>query len=557
MKLKSSIESFYTKEKGTPNLPFLRQPFGDKWEVYTWAEAGVIVRKLAEALQSMGLREKAHIGLVSKNCREWVIADLAITMAGYVSVPFFATLTGDQIEEVLKLGDVDLLITGKIDEGVWEDMQKGIPADMPMIAGPHYEGHGVNKKGHQWNDLLAKFDGLKGYPAPNIDDLWTIIFTSGTTGTPKGVMLKHSSQAELLESTKEANALKFDMSGNNSFFSFLPLNHIAERIVVEGSCLTYGGVMSFAESIETFGANLAATKPTLFFAVPRIWTKFQMTILGKLPQKKLDLLLKIPIVSGIIKNKLQTALGLKGSRMNISGAAAISQSLKDWFMKIGVPISEGYGMTENAAACTFLDAYDRKVGSVGKPQAGVELKIMPETNEVAMRAGYVMTGYYKSDEKTKEVIKDGWLLTGDQGRIDEDGYLYLTGRVKDAFKTAKGEYVVPSPIEFKFEKNQDIDQLCLVGLGLVQPLLIVVPSEVGTAKSKQELKASLLKSLEEANSDLANYERISTIVIAKEAFTVENNMLTPTLKVKRPQVNQRYTDLLESWEKHPDKVVFE
>ena len=557
MKLKSSIELFCEREKNTPNAPFLRQPFGDRWEVYTWGEAGQMVRKFAAALQSMGLKENAHVGLVSKNCREWIIADLAISMAGYVSVPFFATLTGDQINQVLDLGDVDLLITGKIEKPVWADMKNGISKDMPVISMFTYNNHATIEGATDWQALMDKHEPMQDVKFPGVQDLWTIIFTSGTTGTPKGVMLTHASQAELLESTKEENILKFDMNGNNRFMSFLPLNHIAERVVIEGACLSYGGVLSFAESLDTFAANLSSTQPTIFFAVPRIWKKFQLGVLKNMPQKKLNLFLRIPILKNIVKKKIQGALGLSESRMNISGAAAISQDLKDWFMAIGIPVSEGYGMTENAAACTFLDAYDNKPGSVGKGQPGVELKIVEDTGEVCMRAAYVMEGYYKSPEKTAEVIQDGWLHTGDQGRIDEDGYLYLTGRVKDTFKTAKGKYIVPSPIEFKFSGNQDIEQLCLVGLGMPQPLLIIVPSEIGMAKSQDELKASLEASLSEANGKLASYKKISTVIVAKNAFSVENGMLTPTLKVKRPQVNNRYLSLLEGWHDLPEKVVFE
>ncbi len=557
MALKSSVELFCEREKDTPNAPFLRQPFGDKWEVYTWGETGQMARKLAAGLKGMGLKENAHVGLVSKNCREWIIADLAIAMAGYVSVPFFATLTGKQINQVLDLGDVDMLIIGKIDTPVWDDMKTGIPADMPCVKMYQYDGQAKIDRGTDWMELINNNEPLTDLVYPDIESLWTIIFTSGTTGTPKGVMLKHSAQAELLEAVKDVNLLKFDLNGNNRFMSFLPLNHIAERVVIEGACLSYGGVMSFAETLDSFAKNLSETQPTIFFAVPRIWKKFQLGILSKMPQSRLNLLLKIPIINGIIKGKLQDALGLKASRMNISGAAAISQELKDWFMKIGIPISEGYGMTENCAACTFLDAHDDKPGSVGKPQPGVELKIVEDSGEVCMRASYVMKGYYKSPDKTAEVIKDGWLHTGDQGRIDEDGYLYLTGRVKDTFKTAKGKYVVPSPIEFKFANNKDIEQLCLVGLGMPQPMLIVVPSEIGLAKDKAELQASLEESLAAANKDLASYKKISTIVIAKDAFSVENGLLTPTLKVKRPQVNNRYLQLLEGWHNAPAKIVFE
>lgn len=553
--LKTMVEQFYEREQQNPNKAFLRQPFGDKWEVYTYGEVGQMARKLAAGLKSLGLPPKSHVGLVSKNCREWIIADLAIMMAEYVSVPFFPTLTGKQISEVLEIGDVKALFVGKLE--VWDDMKTGVPADMPLIHFPHYPGNSKINRGEDWNAFMNRFEPLEGTPSAHIDDLWTIIFTSGTTGTPKGVMLKYSAPAELMESTKNRNVLKLDFGGNNEFFSYLPLNHIAERAIVEGGCMAFGGQISFSESLATFAKNLQESKPTTFFAVPRIWTKFHLSILSKMPQKKLDLFMKIPILSGIIKKKLKAGLGLTNARVCVSGAAPIPQTLKDWYAKIGIPISEGYGMTENCAACTFLTAEEDKPGSVGKPQDGSVVKIDPDTEEVLMKAPWLMTGYYKSPAKSAETLEGGWLHTGDQGRLDSGGYLYLTGRVKDTFKTAKGEFIVPAPIEWGFENNSDIEQLCLLGLGLPQPVLLIVPSEIGAAKPKKELKESLESTLKEVNKDLENYQRVSTVIVVNDAFSVENGLLTPTLKVKRTKMNQRYRDLLVGWHEHKECVVFE
>jgi len=549
------IQYFYKQETARGNKPFLHQPFGDRWETYTWYEVGQMARKMAAHLHTKGLKPKSHIGLVSKNCREWIIADLAIMMAGHVSVPFFPTLTGGQIEEVLRLGDVDLLFVGKTE--VWDDMGKGVPQDMPVIRFPHYEGNSKIERGEDWDEILKTTEPLQGFPSQNMDDLWTIVFTSGTTGTPKGVMLNYLTPFSLLEETKDYNALELSDTGDNRFFSFLPLNHIAERSIVENAVITYGGEIFFTENLARFGQNLAHAKPTVFFAVPRIWTKFMLTILEKMPQKKMDTMLKIPFISSMVKKKIISGLGLQNSRCNVSGAAPIPQSTKDWFRKLGIPIAEGYGMTENCAACTFMKVDEEKPGSVGKPQGGVELKIDPETQEILMKGSFVMEGYYKSPEKTAETLQDGWLHTGDQGRIDEDGYLFITGRVKDTFKTSKGKFIVPAKIEEKFSENSDIEQMCLLGLGVPQPVLTVVPSEIGLAKSKEELSASLCATLDAANKDLPNYQRVSTIVVAKEAFSVEGGTLTPTLKVKRSKVNEKYRERLLADCECADKVVFE
>ncbi len=549
------IDHFYEKEQNFSHVPFLRQPFGDQWEVYTWGQVGQMARKLATGLQSLGLAPKSHIGLVSKNCREWVIADLAILMAGYVSVPFYATLSGDQLAEVIKLGDVKALFVGKME--VWEDMKTGVPEGMPMIAFPHYEGNSEITEARQWNEFMENFEPLAGNPAPDIDDIWTIVFTSGTTGTPKGVVLTFRTLYEAGSIIETYNPLHVSQEGDNHFFSFLPLNHIAERVIVENGVIAYGGQISFTESLAMFAKNLSEAQPTVFFAVPRIWTKLQLGILSKMSQAKLNLLLSIPIISGIIKKKIKEGLGFSACRAFVSGAAPITESLKNWFRKLDIPISEGYGMTENCAICTFLTAEEDKPGSVGKPQPGVRLKIDGDTGEVLMKAPYNMREYYKSPKKTAEVLKDGWLHTGDQGRIDEEGYLFLTGRVKDTFKTAKGKYIIPAPIEWRFEDNNDIEQICLLGLGLPQPMALIVPSELGLAKSEDELKTSLGDTLKKVNMDLPNYRKVSTIVIVKEAFSIENGLLTPTLKIKRNVMNKRYQDYLMSWHEHESEVVFE
>ncbi len=547
---------FYKWEKNTPNAPFLRQPFGDTWETWTWAEVGQMARKMASGLKALGLPPKSHIGLVSKNCREWIVADVAIMMAGYVSVPFFATLTGKQIAQVLKLGDVKALFVGKME--VWDDMKTGVPKDMPIIAFPHYKGNSKITEGQQWDDLMEKHDPIDKVADLMLDDTWTIIFTSGTTGTPKGVVLDYRILNNARIPTETNNPLKVDMNGNNRFFSYLPLNHIAERAVVESGVMCYGGTVSFSESLATFAKNLADTKPTIFFGVPRIYTKLQQGILSKMPQAKLDKLLRIPIISGIVKKKIRGGLGFNDTKAWVSGAAPLPEPTRLWYKKLGIHITNGYGMTENCAICTVLDGKIDKPGSVGRAQAGVQLKIEEGSDEILMKGAYVMRGYYKNPEKTAEVVDaDGWLHTGDQGRIDEEGYLYITGRVKDTFKTAKGKYIIPSPIEEQFSSNTHIEQLCLMGLGCVQPSLLVNLSESSAALPREEVAAELVETLKAANANLPSYQKVSKIVVTKETWTVDNDLITPTLKVKRSKMDARYLNALLEWETQKDKVIFE
>lgn len=508
---------------------------------------------MANYLLQQGFEPGTKIGLVSSNCREWIIADLAIMMAKMVSVPLFPTLSGEQIAEVIELGDVELLFVGKT--MVWDDMKTGIRSDLKVVKFPHYKGNDQIDVGDDWNDILNRTEPLQGNPSAGMDDLWTIIFTSGTTGTPKGVMHDYNNVWECIDLNAKHNPCNVDLDGNNRFLSYLPLNHIAERCY-EMIGIALGAEVFFVESIERFPENLKDAKPNNFFAVPRIWTKFMQAILMQLPQKRLNLLLKTPVVNNLIKKKIATGLGLQNSVNNMSGAAPIPQATKDWYTSIGIPITEVYGMTENFGSCTFLGT-EPKAKSVGKPNARAEIKIDPESGEILMRAPWVMKGYYKSPKMTEETIVDGWLHTGDQGELDDDGYLYITGRVKDTFKTSKGEFIVPSALEDHFSSSDYIETMCLLGLGVSQPVLIVSLSEAGTSKSQSDISQSLEQTLKEVNQRLRNYEHVSAIVVARKPFSVEDGTLTPTLKVKRTKVHEVYRDRLDDYCSDEASVIFE
>ena len=547
---------FYKWEKELKDKPFLRQPFGDKWEVYTWGEVGQMARKLASGLKSLGLKERAHIGLISKNCREWIIADLAIMIAGYVSVPFFPSLKGKELAYVMDFGDVDALFVGKIE--TWDEIKNDLPKEMPLISFPTYKGFSNITKGHQWFDFINKFEPLMEPNVPKLSDLWTIIFTSGTTGNPKGVMLSYLANDMTKVITEDSNPLKINFSGDNDFISFLPLNHIAERVVVEHTCFRFGGTISFVESLETFSKNLQDVQPHVFFAAPRVWTKFQLGILSKFSQKKLDTFLKIPIISGIIKGKLKKALGLSRARATVSGAAPMQVTQIEWFRKIEVYITNGYGMTENCAICTQVDGRDfGKMASVGKPQSRVEVKIDNSNGEILMRGPFLMDGYYKRKELTDETLRGGWLHTGDKGFIDEDNYLHITGRVVDSFKTSKGKYIEPLTLEYYFGDMKELEEVCVAGLGMSQPLCLTQLSDIGREMSKEDLTNMLTEKFNEINSCLENYKKMSTLIIVKDKWTEENNAIGPTLKIKRGTIDKMYSSNYESWEEDKRNVIWE
>ncbi|MGB1121488.1 MAG: AMP-binding protein, partial [Saprospiraceae bacterium] len=458
---KTLLDYFYEFEKRKANEVYLRQPINGNWKTYTWAEVGNQVRRMATALKAMNLPPKTHIGILSKNCAHWIMADLAIMMSGNVSVPFYATLTAENLKEVSELSHIKVMFVGKLE--TWEQQQTGVSSEVKCISFPHLPGNSKITGYPTWDELIAQHEPMTTEYYPALDELFTIKYTSGTTGTPKGVMLTYGSIAQLLETERQTNMLKLFEGDEHRYFSYLPLNHIAERNIVEAASLATGGSISFVESQETFIQNLQETQPNIFLAVPRIWTKLHLGLLTKMPQSRLNLLLKIPIINNVIRKKIKTGLGLDQAKILLTGAAPMPIHLLNWYKKLDITIQEVYGMTENCAGCTLMPADGIKPGTVGKPLGNVQIRIDEETGEVQMKAPWNMIGYYDAEEKTKEVLRDGWVHTGDQGEITKDGYLKLTGRVKDTFKTTKGEYIVPAPIEWKFAKNEYIEQICIVG----------------------------------------------------------------------------------------------
>ena len=548
---------FYEGEKKNKDKPLLRQPFGDKWEEYTWGEVGVMARKLATGLKSLQLRENSHIGIYSKNCREWVISDLAIVMAGYISVPFFPSLNGDELSHLLDFGDVDALFIGKIE--TWDKIKDILPEKLPIIKYPQYDGCSIVSKGVEWDEFINSHKPIEDPHKPNLSELWTIIFTSGTTGNSKGVMLKYRSIDGIKSVLSEPdNPLGIRHDGNNNFVSYLPLNHIFERVVVEWVCFTYGGSISFVESIDTFGKNLKEIQPHVFAGAPRVWTKLQLGILSKFPQKRLDFLLSIPLLSSILKKLIRKGLGFSRIRQTVSGAAPIQVSLIEWFRKIGIYITNGYGMTENCVICTAVDGQNiEKTGSVGITHKGIDLKIDEETGEILTKGPVIMSGYYKNKDMSDRTLRNGWLHTGDKGYLDSDGYLYITGRVTDSFKTSKGKFIEPVVLEELLGDINEIEESCVVGRGIAQPLCLIQLSDIGKSISRDKLSNILLERMNSINAKLMNYQKLSTFIIVKDEWTQENGIIGPTQKLKRGEIEDVYSKKYLKWHESDEKIIFE
>ncbi len=540
------LEAFFYWERTDSERIFLRQPINGAYKDYTYGTAGLEARKIASALSAYSLPAKSQIALLSKNCAHWFIADLAIMMAGHISVPIYPTLNADSIKEILTLSHARAILIGKLDD--FGSQKAGIP-DIPTISIGLY---GQNS-GDVWENLLEQYQPLEKCHEQHPDDLTTIIYTSGTTGIPKGVM--HSA-GNFMTSARALIDL-VTLPEHPRLFSYLPLSHIAERAGVEMRGITMGAQIYFAESLDTFARDLEATQPHSFGAVPRIMTKFQEKILENLPQKRLNLLLKVPLLNKLIKNKLQQKLGLKEAQIIVSGAAPMASSLIRWYHRIGIEINQMYGMTEDCIIShTNLPGAD-KIGTVGRTLPNVQTKLSPE-GEICIKNDCLMLGYFEAPEVTKKVFTDdGFLKTGDIGEYDHDGYLTITGRVKDQFKTDKGKYISPAPIELALLKNNDIDQVCIVGTGIPQPIALITLSLLARKKPKSLMATGLSETLTALNPTLEKHEKIEKIVVMKEDWTVDNGLITPTLKVKRTSIEKIHQPFYTSWFKKDEQVIFE
>ncbi len=532
----SPLQMLYHWEQARGDDTYLTQPVRGEYHDYSWKQVANLARRVAARLESMALPPQSRIAIFSKNCVEWFITDLGIMMAGHISVPIFATAGEETIHYVVKHADVRLLFVGKLDNTA--EQVAAIPGDLETVAFPYPDLPATR----QWAEFID-CDPIADSPVPDMAQTMTIIYTSGSTGQPKGVVHTYDSICWAAENS--LNDLQVDQSDRS--LSYLPLAHITERVLVELSSLYSGAHIYFVESLDTFQRDVKTCQPTLFISVPRLWTKFQMGVLAKMPQHKLDILLKIPIVRGLIAKKIRQGLGLDQTRLWASGSAPLAPAVIEWFAKLGIHISEGWGMTENSAYGTASVPFRHdKIGSIGRPYIGVDIRIADD-NEIQVKSPCNMKEYYLEPEKTAEVFtEDGYLRTGDRGCIDEEGYIRITGRLKDIFKTAKGKYVAPAPIEAKFMENPLVEQVCVTGNNLPQPVALLVLSEEARKLDGDQVENSLRDTLTSINQRLESHQVLDHVIMMQSEWTIENDLLTPTLKVKRHILEDRYDDVIHA-----------
>ncbi|ENK2325464.1 AMP-binding protein [Vibrio vulnificus] len=532
--------------KERPHEVYLKQIINRQFVEFTYSEVADKALRLVTALKELGAEPGDRIALISKNCAEWFICDLAMMLGDYVSVPIFPTAGADTIEYCITHSESKILIAGKLDDAaatqkVIDDLVDVKSIALPYDSAPHCQ--------YQFTTLILQSEPSSVKPQHDDDKLMSLVYTSGTSGLPKGAMLTYGAFSWSVQQLIN----HIGIQPNDRLFSYLPLAHITERVYIFGSSIMGGVPTAFPESLDTFIEDVKMQRPTLFISVPRLWTLFQQRIQDKLPQKRLNFLLKIPFVSGLIKKKLADGLGLDQARVLGCGSAPVSPALLAWYHSVGLNITEAWGMTESFAYSTLNYPFRAdKIGSVGNAGPGIELKIAAD-DEIMVRGKGLFSGYYKNDIATQEAFdKEGWLHTGDIGRLDAEGYLTIQGRKKDTFKTAKGKFVSPVPIENKLFEYSRVEMMCLIGLGLPAPILLVVPHNFPNF-DRDRYERTTKRVIAKMNADLESHEQIKGVLMIKDPWSIDNGILTPTLKIKRHVLEQKYHEVGQNWPK--DKLV--
>ena len=549
------LQRVYRWEKERGNSVYMTQPMGGgPTREYTWARTVDEARRMARYLQSQGIPKGSCVAIITKNCAHFMLSDLAIWMAGYISVAIYPTVNAKTLRYILEHSESKLLFVGKLDS--LDDVKTGLPEGLPCVSYP------LSPKNDwpTWDDIVAKTEPIEGRPTRPIDDVCLISYTSGSTGQPKGVVHSFRTITTAAKGGKET----FSMTQADRVLSYLPLAHVFERLVVETVSFYVGFPVFFAESLDTFVKDIQRARPTLFHSVPRLWLKFQQGVLAKMPPQKLKTLLRIPILSGVVKKKILTGLGLQHVRMAVSGSAPISPELIQWYRDLGLELLEGYGMSENFAYSHVSKPGRARVGYVGNTMPGCEHRISPE-GEILVKSPGSMLGYHKEPELSKAAFtEDGFLKTGDRGELDNESRLKITGRVKELFKTSKGKYVAPAPIENLLNADMHIEMSCVTGSGQPQPFALVMLSETLRKRLKNESDGSLRGEIEASVKDLVSrvnreieeWEQLQCIVIVNDEWLIENGFLTPTMKLKRDVVEKAYSQNVETWYAAKKSVIW-
>ncbi|HEY6906125.1 MAG TPA: long-chain fatty acid--CoA ligase [Ignavibacteriaceae bacterium] len=587
------LYTFLTEEYGSNmTRPVMMRKIDGEYKGITYKEFKEETDNLAFGLTALGIRKGDKIAIISENRPEWVYSDMGILALGAVDVPIYPSLTASSIEFILNNSESKgVIVSNKFQLNkilkykstlrhlnfiILMNEKDMVPDEQTVYSFKDVQEMGKIYKGNHSGYLK---DSIRNV---HEDDLCTIIYTSGTTGEPKGVILTHKNILSNVNSALET----FPISKDDIFLSFLPLCHIFERMAGYYTGFSSGGIICYAESIETVAQNLLETKPTILTSVPRLFERMYSKIIKNVESQSTAkqkifhwaisigkqaararkkgslgplLSVKYRLADKLVFTKLREKTGGK-LRFFISGGAALSPELGEFFEAAGMKIVEGYGLTESSPVIAANRVDDYKFGTVGKVFPGVEIKLAHD-GEILARGPNIMQGYYRNKKETDEVLKNGWLHTGDIGEFDKEGFLKITDRKKHLFKTSAGKYIAPTPIENLFLSSKYIDQFVLIGDRRMYLSALIVPDFEALKEyadsnniaytniedlSNNKIIIDLIdKELAKIQKNLANYERVRKFTLLERPFSLETGEITPSLKIKRKVVEELYSDKIE------------
>ena len=562
------------------------------WEAIGAERALADVESLALALRELGVERGERVALLSENRYEWAVTDLAVLGLGAVTVPFYPTLTAHQIRDLLLNCEAKILVVSTAAQLEKARTAASGLAIVPTLVAMDPQPPARPAGEHAFAALIERGAVLRAADpgafttaaaAVRSDDLATIIYTSGTTGEPKGAMLTHGNIASNVQASLEV--LHYEAADRH--LSFLPLCHIFERMAGFYSILASGAAIAYAQNIESVAADAADVRPTVMTAVPRFFEKVHARVLAnaaarpplaraifawglarglararahyaRRPLSPLTALM-LPLADRLVMSKIRARMGGR-LRFCVSGSAPLSPAVMEFFYAIGIPIIEGYGLTETSPVITVNPFGREKPGTVGPPIPGVEVKI-GDLGEILTRGPHVMRGYYRNDAATREALRDGWFHTGDIGHLDDDGYLVITDRLKDLLVLAGGKKVAPQPLEKKLKASPWVAESVMLGDRRPYVVCLIVPDFAaldGEAKTRgwtsatrrelldrPEVRSLYQAELDRMNADLAPFEQVKRFLLLDRELSQESGELTPSLKVKRKVVVEHFASAIE------------
>jgi long-chain acyl-CoA synthetase len=576
MAAESIPHRFFATAERRPYEPAYHVKRDGAWVPTNWKTYADEVRRAARALIALGFEPGNKVTILGFNRPEWTIFNMAAMAAGGVSAGIYTTCSPEEVQYIVDHSESLVTLVENAEQ--WEKIKrmrdrlprlrhvvlmKGATVDDPMVLG--------------WEQFLAKGDGVDASRVDNRMDalepegLATLIYTSGTTGPPKGVMLSNRN----LVWTADTMMKLVDLRAGDCALSYLPLSHIAEQMMtIHGPACT-GAAIYFAESIDKVPDNLKEVQPTAFFGVPRIWEKFHAGVSAKLAQatgakKHLAawtrrvctqvnelrnrgrepgplLMMQYRLADKLVLSKLKPALGLGRARLCVSGAAPVAREILEFFASLDIVVHEVYGQSEDNGPTSFNTKGANRFGTVGKPIPGIEVKIAAD-EEILVKGPNVFLGYFKEPEATAECLKDGWLYSGDLGKLDADGYLSITGRKKEIIITAGGKNIAPKNIEAALKNHDLISEAVVIGdrRKFLSVLVTLDEEQAKKLSGNGAATAAVQRAIDEVNQTLAKVEQIKKFTILPRSLTIEHGELTPTLKVKRKIVNKNFSSEIEA-----------